>query len=176
MIMFCWPLTRSSDCWWSLIQASFFHAWPLRPATPNLLKQNMNNKKTWVQNLLKAANITPYGGRQHSHKWSNPEYYNLLQQAVTEVWAISSKCQSNYGQVRLIICHGSRCEPVPTVRYSRRHNAQQNMVSRGFFVEFGAFCTWRGCLVKEIVILWWFLKILICIGTFPLFFFFLQAP
>lgn len=72
-----------------------------RHLTPNSLKQY---RTTIRQNHPKAANIMSYGGRQHIHKGSNPEYYNLLQQAVKEVWAISLKCQSNYGRVRLIIC------------------------------------------------------------------------
>lgn len=98
-----------------------------RPLIYLSMNMNMNNKKTWVQNLLKAANTSPYGRQQHSHEWSNPEYYNLLQQAVTEVWAISSKCQSNYGRVRLIICQviqeraGPHCEMQQTPQCTTKY-------------------------------------------------------
>lgn len=129
-----------------------------------------------------GTNRMPYGGRRHSHTWSNTENYNLLQQAATEVAAISSKCQTNYSLARLIVhkvIKGRASSLSETPQNTTMYNKAQ--LRDGSNVELCAFHVSRGCLKNNVkkkknVIVRRYLKTYICtMYFFSLVFFILQT-
>lgn len=116
IIMFCWPFTRSSLSSWCLIQAPFYPGRPLRAATPIHLRRIWTTKR--------HGHVIFSRLQIKSHMYTGSTVINDLSLNITiyynkqllRLGAISSKCQSNYGRVRLIICQviqewaGPHCE------------------------------------------------------------------